>query len=275
MSYGQDKDLESRFSNDRMKFKVARVKLMTERVSQYWKRPCIKDSSEIRFKYEFNKNGDLTRIDEFHRGHYYKTINYARNVKGDFTQKTYVFYDSVDNIKWMDPWFLKFDKKGRKVLEVWVRNTDTIRVNKLSYDKRGNYIEQFTDGWLKWRFKYDRKNRLIESDECRLAGDSMQCHSLTKYFFENDLMTRKVIYSKADEIWKEFDYGYDRTQRLVKSVEKHHTLVRYNDDPWKKEIRVTTTVFENDQDGNCIVKSEFTGEEKDPFRCTYYDYEYY
>jgi YD repeat-containing protein len=275
IAFGQDKDLERKFYSARSRFKAAKIKKMTERVSWYWLRPCIKDSAEIKFRYEFNKNGDLIRIDEFYRGFYWKSTNYWRNSKGDYTEKRYTFYDSVGNITRRDNWMLQFNKKGRRDLEIWLSSEDTIRINNLSYDKRGNCVEQFTDGWIQWRFTYDRNNRLVGSNHCRLVIDSMQCHSLTKFFYENSLLKRQVTYSKTNDIWKESDYSYDSKRTLVQIKERWHTLVKQNDEPWKEEIHTITTVFDNDPNGNCIVKSEFNGDEESPFRCTYYDYEYY
>ncbi len=138
ITLGQDKDLETRLYGERTKIKDSKVKEITERVSQYWKRPCIKDSAEIRFKYVFNDKGDLTQTDEFHRGHFWKTTKYVRNRKGDYIQKSYNFYDSLENIKRVDNWIFEFSKKGQRVSEIWVGEKDTVRTNKLSYDKKDN-----------------------------------------------------------------------------------------------------------------------------------------
>jgi YD repeat-containing protein len=271
----QDKDWEARFYKDRAKIGASKIKEITEEVSQYWKNTCIKDSAEIAFKYHFNESGDLTRIDEFHKGHYWKTTKYVRNKKGLYTGKSYAFYDSLDNVKRIDNWILKFDKKRRKTLEIWVSGNDTIRVNKLFYDRKGNYIEQFTDGWIKWRFRYDDKNHLIESEECRLQADTLQCYNLTKYQYENELIKRYVVYSKGEEIWKEFDYEYDAERNLTKVKEQRRVFVQYGDEPKRKVIYSYATQYENDNLGHCIAKSEFSNNEVSPFRCTYYYYKYY
>jgi YD repeat-containing protein len=276
MIWGQDKDLENKFFSERTTIRHSKIHEITERVSQYWKNQCVKDSAEIKFKYQFDSNGDLVRVDKFYQGHYLRTAKYSRSRRGDYTQKSYTTYDSLGNEKSAENWVFQFNKNGQRVSEVWVRGSDTVRVNKLTYDRRGNLIEQVANGnWL-WRFEYDEKGNLVTSEECVFSGDSMRCNILTKYHYENAVLKRREIcYRPGDVCAKQFDYIYDSGNRLIVMKEERRGLEQHGTEPRKVVARIYMTKYEYNDKGNCILESEFRENDETPFRCTYFDYKYY
>jgi YD repeat-containing protein len=274
VTFGQDGDLETHYFNKRSQIKTAKIREATERVSQYWKNQCIQDSAEIRYKYEFNTNGDLTRVDRFSSGKHWTTTNYSRNGRGDFTHKSYIWYDSVGDVRSLD-WVFEFNRKGLRVLEILFSGKDTVRINKLRYDKKGNLIEKVANGYWLWKFKYDKSGNIVETEDCTVLADSIRCATLTKYHYEGDLLQRREVLNPGGIKRTEFDYIYDSTKTLVTMKEQRHVKIQFGTEAKKDATNVYVTRYEFDGNGNCVLESEFRKNETNPFRCTYHDYKYY
>jgi hypothetical protein len=269
----QDKDMEARFFNQRNEIKQKGIKEISESVFQEWKMECSRGSAKLRLKYSFDKSGNLVQVDDYRDEELYKTIKYKRNESGRYYEKTYLHYDSTGRVKFTDNWDFEFDKKGRPVIERCRRDTSVWLTNFLSYDKKGNYIKQVRDGYYEWHFKYDKKGKLTESNECIKYTDSTRCFNFTKYQYIKDLLTSEIkLAPRADTVWKKITYTYDDRSNLVQILDPIKWTSKTNDEPVKNIPEYMT--FTYDEQGNCDTKSLSRKDEK-PFRCYYYDYKYY
>lgn len=277
-SMAQDKDLEGRFFSERKKIKKAKIREITEFVSQYWKNQCVRDSAYLRFRYTFDFNGHLVRVDQYSGGQKWKTIRYLRAKTGQFLQKSYTFYDSSGNEQSVDDWILKFNKKRQLVSEIWIKGRDTVRINKLTYNQNGYLIEQVANNVWFWRLYYDKKGHIITSKDCTRWGDSIKCQPQTyfSYRYDGDLLKRKVSnHYLLGMPSKEFEYIYDADNKLIEMRDYSRWLTQQGMGPTKVTTSVSLTKYEYDDLGNCTVESEYSESEVKPFRCKYYKYSYF
>lgn len=269
----QDKDMEIKFFNQRNEIKQKGIKEISESVFQDWKKECSRDSAELRLKYSFDKSGNLVQVDDYRDEELYKTIEYKRNVSGRYYEKTYLHYDSTGRVEFTDNWDFEFDKKGRPVIERCRRDTAVWLTNILLYDKKGNYIKQVRNGYWEWHFKYNKKGKLTESNECIKYNDSTRCFNFTKYQYTKDLLTAEIKFDpRADTVWKKITYTYDNQSNLVQILDPVNWTFKTNDEPVKNIPEYVILTY--DEKRNCRTKSLSRKDEK-PFRCYYYDYKYY
>lgn len=272
---GQDRQTEIKFFKERNKIKVNRISEITERVFRTWRKPCLKDSAEISFNYRFDDNGNLIQTNEYHRKEPYRTINYTRNQKGDYTSKTYIAYDSLGNVRWTNTWEFEYNKKGQRIKETWKSGEKAIRINQITYDKKGNYNGQLTDSLYQWTFEYDKKRNVIESHEWRNINDTLVCITVTKYKYERGLLISETTQShKSLEIMNDFVYKYDSADNLILITEKRTNWTRKDNETMKSVIREHITIIENDNKGNVLTKSLYSNTDTNPYRCYYYDYKF-
>lgn len=273
LAIAQERDLETDFFNNRAKIKRVGIIEITKRTSQYWKNQCVSDSAEIRFKYQFDDRGNLIRIDEFHSNRNWRSVKYVRDKNGNYTQKIYAENDSLGNVSAVQNWILEFNKKGQRITETLVYDKDTLRINKLTYDRKGRLIQTFANySWL-WTMEYDRKNRVIKRDECVLWGDSIRCRFLFRFKYENELLIRKTALYSEGVIAKQYDYYYDSNHLLISVKEERYSWRQKGLEQGELDQTYVTT-FTYDNRGNCVEESEYNEGSLEPFRCTYYDYKY-
>jgi len=270
----QDKDMEIRFFNERDKIKESRIKEITESVYQEWKKECSRDSAKLRLRYSFDNGGNLIQVDYYHtKDELYKTIKYKRNANGGFYEKTDIYYDSTGSVSGTNNWEFEFNDKGRPVIERCRRDTAVLLTNVLSYDKRGNYIKQVRNGFWEWYFKYNKKGKLTESNECVRYSDSTRCFNFTKYTYKDGLLVAEAKYDpRVDTIWKTISYTYDNENNLVEILDPMKFTSKPMDGPEEKIPEIIS--FTYNEKNNCLSKSLSRRDEK-PFRCYYYAYKYY
>lgn len=260
--------MEISFFNDRNRIKEGKIVEMTEYCSHGYKVPCARDSSEIRRKYKFDDDGNLLICNEYDRGILWKTISYTRNEKGDYDSKKYIYpRQSTQN------WVFVYNDLGQRIKETWMNGDDIWRVNEITYDSIGNFSEQLTDSIRKWTYQYNDDGRLTEIREWEMRSDPIRCLKLTRYIYENGLLTREVVQSPIDsEVSNDFQYQYDVNGHLVLVVEKRTRWISENNGPMISEVWEYTTVFENDKSGFVIQKSEYQENVDFPLSCFFYEY---
>lgn len=269
----QDKDMETRFFNQRDEIKKKRIKEISESVFQEWKKECSRDNAELKLKYSFDRSGNLVQVDDYREAKLYRTIKYERNDNGGYYDKSYLYYDSTGRVQFTDYWDFEFDSKGRPLIERCKHDTAVLFTNVLSYDDKGNYIKQVRDGYWEWHFRYNKKGQVTESNECTKYNDTTRCFKFTKYKYTKDLLTAEIRYDpRTDTVWKEITYTYDNQFNLVQILDPVKYLSKTNDEPMKSIPEYVT--FTYDEKGNCLSKGLSRKGEK-PFRCYYFDYKYY
>jgi hypothetical protein len=274
---GQERQLENKFFKDRERIAREKIREIKESLCGYWKAPCSREKSEINFVYKFDRKGNLIEADRYYLKRLRQRISYGRNDKGDYDSKKYSFCDSLGNISWTADWSFQFNNEGKRIRESWKNNKNvTVRVNEISYDERGNALEQLTDGSDKWTFQYDKKNNVAESREWRIRNDSLICIKITNYKYENGRLISEIVRApKGNFVLNEFSYKYDSDNHLVAIVEKQNSWEAEGNKPIQKHTSQMMTILENDKNGNVLVKSSHVNSEVMPVECYYYEYTYW
>ena len=218
-SHGQDRAIEIDLLGRRQAIEDVRIKEQTELVADEWKGDSEKDSAKIRKKNLFDKSGRITQVNDYDIDGIRMSIHYKPGRNGWYAEKEYRYYDSLGNLQNKGHWALIFDSKRRLIKEVLSINQNIQRTNVIKYDKRGNYVEQVTNGWWKWSFEYDRQRRVVASKECRLENDSMVCFNNTLMRYVNNRLAAEEIFDPRTSVpfqVKLYDYNQNGDLQTIK-----------------------------------------------------------
>jgi YD repeat-containing protein len=267
---GQDKQQEAKFFKDRTKIKNSKIIEIKKSVAH---ETCSKDGSTLAVKYNFDHSGNLILQSEYQQNSLRRTIAYTRNNKGDYTAKVYTLFDSSGNLSSKEPWTLQFNNLGQRVKETWTKDGKPVRINILSYDDKGNMIEQITDSKHKWVLKYDEAGQIVETEDWELINDSMQCTGKMTYLYENGRLIKDTgTVPSENRIWREFVYKYGDSGNLIEVDQK--LWMRYGNQPRKLESENSRIVYVNDKNGNVVREELYSYGSLTPWTCYFYEYVY-
>jgi len=279
---GQNREIENKYFKIRDEIKEAKIKSISEFSSMHsfgGKDACSEVDKWNSNTYHFDKEGNLSKVENFGFKDSIprKIIKYVYDENGHYIEKSYIFLDSIGNIKNKQDWEFKYDKTGLKIKEILMSDDKTILMtNHLKYDKKGNVIEQFRDNRHKWIFKYDDLNRVKEHYEWSKRNDTLVCLKSIKFNYSNNQLISEISASPEDskDIWEEKEFVYASNRKLKTELKTKASWVSRNYEPTKKEFRDYQTTFEYNDFG--LLKRKYLyrkGLEK-PYRCFSYKYEF-